>query len=279
MDVLVWITVRLNTAANLLGSVLTPLSGLAGWFFATLAAVASGVIMLIIFKYTSKQSSIAAVRRQIKANLLALKLFKHSARVVLGSQWRIFLGVGRLLLLAIVPVAVMLVPTTLLLGQLALRYEARPLRIKEEAVVTLALNGEPGSAMPSVQMQPNDAVEDMSGPVRIFSKREVCWNVRGLKSGQHRMVLLVDGQPVEKELVVGSGLQPVSKLRPGWKLLDVLMHPHETPFRPEERVRSVEIEYPARSSWTSGPDGWLIYWFVVALLSGFCLRRVFNVSF
>ena len=32
--------------------------------------------MLIIFKYTSKQSAIAAVRRQIKANLLALKLFK-----------------------------------------------------------------------------------------------------------------------------------------------------------------------------------------------------------
>ena len=279
MDALVWITVRFNAAANLLGSLLNPLSGLAGWFFATLAAVASGVIMLIIFKYTSKQSSIAAVRRQIRANLLALKLFKHSARVVLGSQWRVFLGVGRLLQLAIVPVAVMLIPTALLLGQLALRYEARPLRIKEEAVVTLALGGDSGSPLPSVQMQPNDAFEDMSGPVRIFSKREVCWNVRGLKNGQHRIVVLIDGRPVEKELVVGSGLLPVSIRRPQWRLLDVLMHPREAPFRRDDGVRAIEIQYPARSSWTSGPDGWLIYWFVIALLSGFCLRRVFNVSF
>ncbi len=278
MDVLTWIVVKLNAAANALGSLLTPLRGLPGWLFATLVAVVSGVVMLIVFKYTSNQRAIAQARRHIKANLLALKLFKQNATVVLGSLGRVLLGVSRLLLLAVVPLAVMLVPTCLLLSQLDLRYQVRPLRVGQEAVLTLTLNGPSGSAFPDVRLQPNDAIEDTIGPVRIFSKREVCWNIRALKNGQHRVVLLIDGQPVEKEVAVGDGYMAVSTRRPGWQFLDVLRNPREQPFRPDAPARAIEIEYPARSSWTSGADTWLVHWSLVALLAMFCFRRVLRVN-
>ena len=35
-------------------------------------------------------------------------------------------------------------------------------------------------------------------------------------------------------------------------------------------VQSIEIEYPLRSSWTSGTDSWVIYWFVVSMIAAFC---------
>ena len=69
----------------------------------------------------------------------------------MGIQGRILLGASRLLILAVVPMLVMIVPVWLLLGQMALWYESRPLRIGEEAVVTLQLQGDAASAWPDVR--------------------------------------------------------------------------------------------------------------------------------
>ena len=56
------------------------------------------------------------------------------------------------------------------------------------------------------------------------------------------------------------------------------MHPAETPFPPDSPVRSIEIAYPARASWTSGTDSWMAYWFAVSLAAAFCCRRALGVN-
>ena len=45
----------------------------------------------------------------------------------------------------------------LLLGQLSLWYQHRPLLVGEEAVVALALGGDAGGPMPAVTLEPNPA--------------------------------------------------------------------------------------------------------------------------
>src|SRR4029077_13392403 len=128
------LVVWLNAAANACASVLlAPLALLPGWLSATLVAAVTGVLMFIILNHTSNQRAIKRARATIKANLLALSLFKDSASVSLRSQGRILLGAAALLVLAIVPMLVMLVPMCLVLGQLALWYQTRPLRVGEEA--------------------------------------------------------------------------------------------------------------------------------------------------
>ena len=133
----------LNRLANRCAEyVLAPIAVLPGWLSATLVAVATGVFMLLVFKYTSNQRSVQRVRDQIKANLLALSLFKDSVAVSLRCQRRVLGGACRLLLLAILPMLVMTLPMCLLLAQLALWYQARPLRVGEEAVLTVLLAGD-----------------------------------------------------------------------------------------------------------------------------------------
>ena len=142
MDVVVQILVWLNALANAVGRfVLAPIGVLPGWLSATIIAAATGLLLLIVYKYTSNQRAIKAVRGDIKAHLLSLKLFKDSASVALRAPGRILLGAFRLLALAVVPMLVMLVPVCLILAQLALWYQARPLRVGEDAVLTLTLNG------------------------------------------------------------------------------------------------------------------------------------------
>src|SRR5437588_4208 len=83
--------------------------------------------------------------------------------------------------------AVMGVPMCLLLGQLALWYQARPLRVDEDAVVTLKLAEKSNAMLPAAQLAANSEVAITVGPVRVPSKHMVCWNVRVRQPGYHRL--------------------------------------------------------------------------------------------
>jgi hypothetical protein len=278
MDVLAQVVVWLNAVANALGSwVLAPIGLLPGWLSATLVGAATGLVMLVVFKVTSNQRAIKTTRDDIKANLLAMKLFKDNVAVTLRAQGRLLLGALRLMLLAVVPMLVMAVPVTMVLAQLALWYQARPLRVGEDTVMTMRLAGTPESSWPTVNLAPTDALEVSLGPVRVRSKRELCWNIRARADGHHRLVLQVDGQAIDKELAIGDGFMRVSTERPGWSWSDALVNPSESPFGPDAPVQSITIDYPKRSSWTCGSDSWVIYWFVVSMAVAFCCRKLVGV--
>jgi len=279
MDGLARIVVWLNGAANALGRLLlAPIGVLPGWLSATLIAAATGVLLLVVFKYTSNQRAIKWVRDDINAHLLALKLFKDSTSVALRAQGRILLGALRLFVLAVVPMLIMALPVCLILGQLALWYQARPLHVGEGAVITLKLNGDAGSSWPDVSIRPTNAVQVTTGPVRVLSKREVCWDVKALAEGYHPLEFQVGETTSGKELAIGDAFLRVSRLRPGWHWSEILLNPYEEPFRPNSPIQSIEIDYPQRSSWTSGTDSWIIYWFVVSMIAALGFRRLLNVN-
>jgi len=278
-DVLAQAALWLSTGANALGRLLlAPVGSLPGWLSATVASAVTGVLLLAAFKYTSNQRAIKRVRDDINAQLLAIKLFRDSASVALKAQGRVLLGAFRLFVLAIVPILVMALPATLLLAQLALWYQARPLRIDEGTVIVLNLNGASGSSWPAVTLRPTDSVEVTTGPVRVQSKREVCWNVRPKRPGSHRLEFRVGGQVHTKEIAVGDGFMRVSRLRPGWDWSSILLNPWEPPFRPGDLVRSIEIDYPERPSWTCGTDWWVIYWFAVSVVAAPLKNNAMNVA-
>jgi hypothetical protein len=269
----------LSAAASFLGRFLLGWIGIMpGWLSATAIAAVTGVLMLAAFKYSSDQRAIKRVRDDINANLLALKLFKDSARVALRAQGRVLYGAARLFVLAVVPMLVMAVPMTLLLGQLALWYEARPLNPGEDAVITLKLSGDPTASWPAVSLRRTEAVDVTAGPVRVGKSREVCWNVKARERGGHRLVFQVGEYSVAKELAIGDGFMRVSTERPGWEWSSILLNPWERPFRPDEPVRSIGIEYPERASWTSGTGYWVIYWFVVSMIAALCFRGALKVN-
>jgi hypothetical protein len=279
MSALTSVVVALNALANALGEALHPIELLPGWLSATVIAVFTGAGLLLVFKYTSNQRAIKQVRRGIRADLLAVKLFKDDLRVGLRAQGRVIGGAVRLLVLALVPVLVMAVPGVLLLAQIGAWYQAAPLPVGDETVVTVVLGGSPGEPLPAVELIPNGAVEDLSGPVRGFGPREVCWAVQARQPGYHRLEVRASGRTVEKEVVIGTGVMRVSPTRPERRLsADLIEYPREEPLGADSPVRSITVQYPVRSSWTTGADNWVIYWFVVSFGAGFCLRGVLGVN-
>lgn len=270
----VWINVLTNTAGKFL---LAPVGILPGWLSNAIVSAITGVMLMIIFKYTSNQRSIGQVRDSIKANMLAMKLFKDSIVVTLQAQVQLFKGALLLLFHAIRPMLVMIVPVSLLLAQLGLWYQYRPLQSEEQALVIMQLNGDTNDPWPDVDLKPMAAAKITIDHVQVFSKRQIYWKIRAIEKGYHRMIFQVAQRQIEKELVIGDGFMRVSNRRPGWHWADIIRYPSEQPFGPDSLVRSISIEYPDRLSRTSGTDWWLIYFFGASMVFALVFKPFLKV--
>lgn len=287
-DSLVQIVVWLSRLADGMGRfALAPIAWMPGWLSATVVSAATAILLLVVFKHTSRQLAIKRVRDDIQAQLLAVRLFKDNVLVTFRAEGRILLGAVRLMLLAVVPMLVMTLPVCLLLAQLALWYQCRPLGVGEETVVTVTIRD--GRAAQSrtptwghwsaaeICMEPSPGIEVTAGPIRVLSKRQICWGVKGRKKGRYRLAFQVGPCTACKQLVVGDGFMRLDAKRPSWNWSDVLLHPAEPPFRPESPVASIEIAYPDRQSWVCGTNGWVVYWLGASMLFAFCVRPWLHV--
>jgi len=281
MSILAHLISWLNTVGNGLFDLLQkPMMVLPAWLSLTVISAVFGVLMLILFKHTSNQAAIGKVRDAIKAHLLAMKLFKDNIPVVLKSQVKILVNAFLLLVHSFRPMLVMIIPFSLLLGQLGLWYQSRPLAAGEEAVVTLQLAASDADPMPPVSLQSSAAAVVTIGPVRVPSKRQVFWQIQAVEPGTHQLTVQIGYMQFRKDLAVGDGLMPVSMKRPLLNnITDLILHPAEKPFDTSSPVYSISINYPDRPSKVTGTDYWIISLFVVSMVVAFLLKPFFNVKF
>jgi len=276
LQIISWI----NALTNFLGEyLLSPVAFMPGWLSNTLVSVVAGGLLIIVFKHTSNQKAIARIKTNIKANLLAIKLYKDSMRVALSSEVHILKGSLFLILHSIRPMSVMLIPVSLLLAQMGLWYQCRPLALGEETVVTLELKNSVAQSGPAVTLNPNEAFDVLVGPVRVKSKGELCWAIKAREPGCHDLTFSVNGAEVTKSLTLGSGFMRVSPVRPDRHWAHMLQYPAEPALAPESVIQSIRVDYPERTSWGAGTHSWLIFFFVVATLSALILGPFFKVKF
>jgi hypothetical protein len=279
MAVLARLIAWLNAIGNILFGLLEkPITILPAWLSLTVISAGLGVLMLILFKHTSNQAAIGKVRDAIKAHLLAMKLFKDNIPVVLKSQVKILLSAFLLLVHSFRPMGVMIIPFSLLLGQLGLWYQSRPLSPGEQAVVTVQLAASDADPMPQVSLQPSAAASVLVGPVHVPAKRQVFWQIQANEAGEHLLTFQAAGEQVQKELAVGNGLMSVSITRPGLKVMDVILHPAEKPFDKASPIQSISIGYPDRPSKVTGTDFWIISLFVISMAVAFLVKPFLNVK-
>ncbi len=252
------------------------LSPLPVWLGLTLISAVTGVVMLIAFRYTSNQKAIGRARDDITANLLALKLFKDEISVTFRSQGRILGALARLQWHMFRPVLIMLLPMLLLLGQMGVRYQWRPLHSGERALIRMHLAGAQNGA-PDVTLEPNPGVTIEAGPVP--GGGELVWRVRAGEPGRHTLRFSVAGATLEKELVVGDGFQRVSAERLGSRWTSQILHPTERLLPHGSPVASIEITYAGVQSYIYGANWWILHFFVVSMVFALLLKPVFKVRF
>ena len=259
--------------------VYAPLNALPCWFSLTLLSGMVGLLALVVVKYASNQAAIARIKDDIKADMLAIKLFKDELRVMFGAQGRLIWSALRMQYRMLPPLLVMLVPFLLAAAQMGLRYQWRPLEVGEEVLLTVALpeGAERSSFDLTIAEHPGFDAFDR---VRAVSDASVTWRIRAETEGVHTIEITDGREAFTKTLPVGEGIDRVCPVRPGNGILERLLYPAERPLASSSPVRSIRLErFPNRESWYAGADWWLVWFLVVSIAAALILKPVLRVTF
>lgn len=264
--------VWLGDIAFALLSVFSPVVAL--WIISAL----TGVAMLLIWRYTSNQGAIADVRNKISAHLLATRLFKDNLSVTFRAQRQIIWQCVRLLGYSVQPMVIMLIPFVLIMVQIGLRYEHRPLPVGENARIKVTLKeaamkgGAKWKDIGDQVVLPEGLSKDPNDPCRAVPLRTVDWRINPAKAGDYTLVFGKGSDTIKMPLHVGTEFKRISKVR-GGSFFSRLLYSAE-PSIPEESVfESVEVYYPSRSTPIFSLD---IHWLITLLVLSIIFALLFK---
>lgn len=267
MDAVIAFLSGINSVSNYIGGIaLAPLQRLPGWLSLAIISAVLGIILFIIFTLTANTKAFGKILDDIKANLLAVFLFRDNFHVTMKSEARLLACSGRLLWYSIFPVLVMSIPLSLVLAQMAAWYQNRPLLPgAEAALVSLKLN-RIEKEWPEITLRETPAVEVLAGPVRIAGRGEIYWEIKPLTEGTHNIIFQAGDRQFKKTFSAGTGFMRLSPKRSGQSMLDTLLYPLEKPFSEEAQVASISVEYPERPSKIYGTDWWVLSFCIVSMI-------------
>jgi uncharacterized membrane protein (DUF106 family) len=245
--------------------------------------------MLLIFKATSDQRQLAAVKRRIHAGLFEMRLFNDDLRAILRAQGDILRHNLTYMRLALVPMLWIIVPLFLVVAQLQFHYAYGGLEPGQTALVKVVLKAPDagragggiaaGDGKPAVALEAPEGVRVETPPVWIPSLREADWRIRAERPGDYALRVRLGNETETKSVRVSDAVVRRSPVRVGPGLLKQLIYPAEAPLPGSSQIQSIALTYSARDVEILGwGTHWLVVFFVLSIVFAFALRGPLKVT-
>jgi hypothetical protein len=278
----------LTRACNLL---LAPLDRLPPFWGILFLSLLTSLFVLVVYRAVSSPAKVRETKNQIKANILAIRLYRDFWKTILGSFFKSLYYTGKYFALNLGPVLLVLPLLFLLFVQMDIRYGMRPFHSGESIVVKARFSGAIGGL--DAALRPDPHFQPIMNPVAIDALREIDWKLKAGAAGSTAIAITVDSATASKNLVIGDnlpaqrlgrrplgGLPALSNRRLAASSLANFIYPAEKPLEPGTPLRSVSIEYPARRiSFLGFRTHWLVYYLVLTMVIALALKNTFGVEF
>lgn len=251
-------------------SAMPPIVGL------TLVSLATAAALLIVFKRTSDQARLAAVKRSIHAALFEIRLFNDDLRAILRAQLEILRHNAAYLRLSLVPMLWVIVPLVLVVAQLQFHYGYAPLQPGEPVLLKVEMRQGSGE---NVALEPPAQVRLDTPAVWLPGAREVVWRVRPEGAGAYDVPITVGTERYVKRLQVAGGVVRRSPVRLEEGFWNQLLYPSEPPLPDEGAVAAITVAYQDGNVDVFGWDlNWMVVYIGLSLIFAFVLRKPFGVT-
>src|ERR1700733_4355537 len=175
-----------------------------------IVSIVVGLIMVVLFGYTSDQKKIHVAKDQLKAHLLAVRLFQDQLPVVMKTYGRIVLGTGRYLRLAFMPLLYVIIPITLLIVQLDRYLGLNAAQTSQAFLVSVKAAPD---VLNDVKLELPAEMATSAPVVHIPADNEVVWRVVAAKDGTYNINVGAGGQTFSKQVVVSPDVSRLSPAR------------------------------------------------------------------
>jgi hypothetical protein len=242
-----------------------------------LTSVVIGFATVLVFRYVSDQNAIHRTKDNLKAHLLALRLFQDQISVVLRSYGCIMLATGRYLRLALRPLLITALPLVFVIAQLDRYLGSMPLKAGQTFLVKARVTSPEALTATSLAL-PNGLVAS-AAPVHVPAEGAVIWRVMAQTEGIFNVAVQTSNQAFSKRVVVTPGLFRLSpvRLRGGfWKRVFLS---GESALPQDAAIQSIEVEYPSRSIAFGGFTwNWIWLLLVLSLVAGFIFKSILGIE-
>ena len=174
-------------------------------------SVVVGLGMIVLFGYTSDQKAIGIAKDQLKAHLLAVRLYRDQLHVVMGSYGKVLRGTGRYLRLAFKPLLYVIIPITLLIVWLDRSLGLTAIQTNAPFLLTVQVNKPEALDSVSLELPPEIAAD--APPVHISAENEIVWRLLAVRDGSYDVKIVAAGETAAKTVRVSTQLAQVSPER------------------------------------------------------------------
>jgi len=253
-------------------SIFEPLIGL------MVVSIVTGIIMLIIFRYTSNQSAIRRIKNRIKAHFLEIRLYKDDLGAMMEAQKHILRYNLTYMKHSLKPMLFLMIPVVLIMIQMSLWFDRYPLEPGKEIIVKLAFENQAQFNEDALLKTP-EGISVETPPLRIKEEKAIYWRIKALNPGKYYLEFILNSDILNKIIVVDDRLARLSVKKVSPNLLQQVLYPAEKSFPKNLGIDYIEINYPSISYNLFGFQiHWLVIFFVVSILTGFLLKKVFRVE-
>jgi hypothetical protein len=274
---LTFITDFLNRIFDLL---VVPFGTGAAWAIIFISLV-TGILMLLLFKWSTNQDKLTAVKRRLLGHLYELGLYQENLRVMFRIQGDLAKANLRYLATTLPALLAIVVPLVMILAQLDSRFAHRPFATGETSLVTATVTADHASLLDQLELSSSPAVTVDSLPVRDHQRLTATWRIKVTGNGQHELVLAAPGgDRWTKQLAVGeTGLPRLAEVREQASWQRFLFNPAEAPLPGDSKVTRIALQLPSRQTRYLGIGlHWLVAFCIFSLAFGFALKDVFKVK-
>jgi hypothetical protein len=240
-----------------------------------------GLVMVVLFGYTSDQKAIGIAKDHLKAHLLAVRLYRDQIPVVMGSYGKILRGTGRYLRLAFKPLLYVIIPITLLMVQIDRYLGATPLPPNVPFLLTAHLTAQTngGDALNDVTLDLPPEISMTAPPVHIPAGSEIVWRLVGSREGKYEVKIAAAGQSAAKAVCVGSDLARISTVRLRGKFWERMFSSAEPALPENSPIESISINYPDRNIDIAGYGmNWIWLFFILSMVAGFIFKELLGIK-
>ena len=272
-----YVNVALNALCDLL---LFPFRGGGPWPAMLAMSCVTALLFVWAMRVFSNQRALKRKKGQLLGRALELLMFRHDMVVTLTALGRMAAANARYLKELLKPLAVVSVPTLLLLIQLAGSYEHRPYTVGEPVIVSVKFSDAFSVMQEDVTLRPSAGLELETAALRIPALQEMNWRLRARGAALAWVDVQTGEESLRKQVVIGEGLHRISDRRVRAGFWSELLHPGEPPLPRESPVELIRVNAPPRLFEIGGVDlPWWLAFLVLTMIFGLIFGRVMRVSF
>jgi len=264
-----------------------PFSGLSPLVGITIWSIPVGIFALWVFKKTSNQERIAAVKSKIYACLFEIRLFNDDIRAILRAQGEILKHVLHYQGLALVPMIFILPPLVLLMVQLHAFYGFRGLEPGGQAMLTAVMDDDWrvtwSNHRPPMNLELPEGLHAVTPAVWVPELGEFSWQIGIDDWGDYDVALHLDKAVINKRLRATESVVRLSPTRPDRSFFGQLEWPSEPPLPSDSSIKEITLSYPEGTVTLAGWSfqwsfAWMVVFFILTMVVAVVLKGPMGVE-